>query len=127
MATFPGEPPAVTWSWRTDQGKWSPYSDELCLELEEAFSQGVARLPVDSERYVDTVKMEQRRTDLTGKPRAVMRKPKLILGVFTFVAVGHIRASTVQLIAKHGGVVTLHPTPKVRIYNVQLTNSLNPH
>lgn len=105
--------PNALWYWQTDQGHWHAYSAALSLALEDAHATKATRFPVDAERYVDTVKMEQRRLDHTGKARAVKREVQLALKAFTFAAVGKPRDDIVSLISDHGGIVTLFLTELV--------------
>lgn len=106
--------PLALWYWKTDQGHWHAYSTVLCHSLEDAWSSKATRFPVDTERYVDTVKMEQRRLDMTGKPRAVKREPQLALVTHIFAAVGKLKFDVLPTISKHGGIATKYITEKVR-------------
>lgn len=106
--------PLAIWYWKTDQGHWHAYSDALCHSLEDAWSSKATRFPVDAERFVDTVKMEQRRLDLTGKARMVKREPQLELVAHIFAAVGKQKFDVLPLVSQHGGIVTKYITEKVR-------------
>lgn len=104
--------PLARWYWKTDQGHWHAYSDALCHSLEDAWSTKATRFPVDAERFVDTVKMEQRRLDLTGKARMVKREAQLALASYIFVTVG-LKSDVLPTISNHGGIVTKYITEKV--------------
>lgn len=107
--------PEALWYWKTDQGNWHLYPKGLHAKLEDAWKNGVTRFPVDAERFVNTVKMEQRRLDMTGKVRQVQRVPVLPLEAYTFALTGKFTQDPIPLISKHGGVATHFITEKVRI------------
>lgn len=106
--------PLVVWSWKTDQGNWHAYPPALCDSLEDAWKGKVTRYPVDADRFVDTVKMVQKRLDMTGKAREVKREPQPALKHHVFAMIGPLQASVVNAISNHGGVATLYITEKVR-------------
>jgi len=106
--------PLALWYWKTDQGHWHAYSTALCHSLEDAWASKATRFPVDAERYVDTIKMEQRRLDMTGKPRPVKREPQLALVTHILATVGAFPFDVLPLISKHGGIATKYITEKVR-------------
>lgn len=105
--------PAVVWAWKTDQGNWHAYPAKLSDDLEDAWKGKVVRFPVDAERFVDTVKMVQRRLDMTGKAREVKREPQLALQNHVFAVCG-VPNDLVATISKHGGLCTEYVTEKVR-------------
>lgn len=116
IMTAPSALPVAIWSWKTDQGHWHAYSDALSIQLEDAHQNKVTRFPVDAERFVDTVKMEQRRLDLTGKARQVKRELQPALKAFTFAIIGAKPSDElVDLISTHGGIVTMYVTEMVCI------------
>lgn len=132
--TDSNEPNDAVWYWRTDQGNWHAYPKELQGKIEEAWKNGVTRLPVDAERFVNTVKMEQRRLDMTGKPRSIKRELVLALERYIFGVAKHVKKDPVPLISKHGGVATYYITKKVCLqiylivalfFNNPLTSSKN--
>lgn len=106
--------PLVLWAWKTDQGNWHAYPPALCDSLEDAWKGKVTRFPVDAERFVDTVKMVQKRLDLTGKAREVKREPQPALKHHVFAILGQLQAGTVTTISNHGGIATIYITEKVR-------------
>jgi hypothetical protein len=111
--TDANDTPLAIWYWKTDQGKWCAYSDALCSSLEDAWATKATRFPVDGERFVDTVKMLQKRLDLTGKAREVKRESHLALVTQTIAVVGKLKLDVGPMISKHGGIVTPYITSKV--------------
>lgn len=106
--------PEALWYWQTDQGHWHVYSDALCESLEDAWKNKVTRFPVDAERFVDTVKMVQRRLDMTGKQRSVKRELQLALLKHVFAFAGPLKTNVAPLVSDHGGIITPYITTKVR-------------
>lgn len=105
----------VLWAWKTDQGNWHAYPPALCENLEDAWKGKVTRFPVDAERFVDTVKMVQRRLDMTGKAREVKRELQPALKHHVFAIIGSLASATaVNQISEHCGLATLYITEKVR-------------
>ena len=102
------------WFWKTDQGNWSAYSLTICRDLEAAFGKGTRKWPVDSERFVDTIAMEQRRFDLTGKPRQVKRELVRPLKEQIIYLAGKPKPNWVELVSQLGGIITPFITKKVR-------------
>lgn len=105
--------PEALWYWQTDQGNWHAYSDALCENLEDAWKNKVTRFPVDAERFVDTVKMVQRRLDMTGKQRLVKRELQLALFKHVFALAGTLNINITPLVSQHGGIITRYITKKV--------------
>jgi hypothetical protein len=83
------------------------------VSLEDAWVNKVTRFPVDAERFVDTVKMMQRRLDMTGKARKVKREPQLALQKYVFNCAGPLRSNVGPKISQNGGIVTHYITSKV--------------
>lgn len=108
--------PEALWYWQTDQGHWHVYTDALCESLEDAWKNKVTRFPVDAERFVDTVKMVQRRLDMTGKQRLVKRELQLALLKHVFAFAGPLNTNVSPLVSDHGGIITPYITTKVSYF-----------
>ena len=57
----------VRWSWLQEGQQWKEYPPDITKKLEDAVNNNKKQCAVDSERYVDLVKMVQRRSNDPSK------------------------------------------------------------
>eukprot|EP01132_Coremiostelium_polycephalum_P003240 gene3240-4055_t len=62
------------WQWRSDD-KWVDYDIELMYSIEDRYSRGSNKIPVDIDRYIEFSTMKQKRFDSETKQRDVRRIP----------------------------------------------------
>jgi hypothetical protein len=51
----------VKWFWKSDNGEWIPYDEEVSAAIECAFRENRTTVPVDDQRYINFKRMKQHR------------------------------------------------------------------
>lgn len=95
------------WYWKSDNGSWIPYPEDVNLDLENAFLSNARKCDVDTERYVEIgSKLRQRRKDGTGYPRDVKRDLRGSLYKEVIVLLKSEKDDLIKNINKCNGIVT---------------------
>jgi hypothetical protein len=109
------------WSWRTDQGTWVAYADDMNEKLDDAMHAGINDVKVDSQRFIDLGAMCQRRYDDPGRLRPIMRDSKPPYSKLVIYFAGAADSTTIEEITKKvdagEGLVSKYICPTVALLN----------
>ena len=115
-------PPLPRWSW-LDDGGWVEYPEALERKLEAAYEAKEKSCPVDAERFVDLVSMEQKRCDNPTKRRKVKREVRAQSATATATAAA---AAVVIHFAKWSDVTFFLAKELEARKDVQLAKAMTP-